>query len=168
MVVDVSISLKPVEASAVISVSAPAPTEYETRLYLTVPPSATAGQSFSVSGRLVYVDETGRENPVANMGVEIYWNGNKATVATTGSDGFFKTSVTIPNPGKWTVKGVFRGGTYTPPGGGGGGGGGIIAPGVPGIGERAPISIQPAPIGPIVLYTPRQRPRGVIVIRRWR
>jgi len=159
----VSISLKPTEASYVITVSAPTPTappEYETRLYLVVPASATAGQPFSVSGRLVYVDETGKENPVANMQVEIYWNGNKATVATTGSDGFFNTSITIPNPGKWTVKGVFRGGSYTPPGGGGVGG--------PGIGERVAIGIQPTPIGPIVLYTPRQIPRGVIVIRRWR
>jgi hypothetical protein len=167
MVIDMSISLKPTEASAVISVSAPTPTapsEYETRLYLVVPTSATAGQPFSVSGRLVYVDETGKENPVANMSVEIFWNGNKATVATTGSDGFFKVSVTIPNPGKWTVKGVFRGGSYTPPGGAGGGGGGgpgLIAPG-------GTIGIMPTPIGPIVMYTPRQIPRGVIVIRRWR
>jgi len=161
------ISLKPVEASAVISVSAPAPpppTEYETRLYLVVPASATAGQPFSVSGRLVYVDETGKENPVANMSVEIFWNGNKATTVTTGSDGFFKTSITISKPGKWTVKGVFRGGSYTPPGGAGGGGPGLIAPGE----TKGAIGIQPAPGIPMVFYTPSQRPRGVIVIRRWR
>ena len=83
---------------------------YRTRISVSAPSSVRAGEPFTVSGRLEYeYSAPGDWRPLVGKVVSIYYDGTKLADATTGSDGSYSATVTIPSPGNYTIRAVFAG-----------------------------------------------------------
>jgi hypothetical protein len=100
------VSLSPVEASKTVNV---VPSTVTTQLTITVPDVVVAGVPFTVSGRLT-ADGVG----VGGATIEIYVGTTLVTKTTTGADGGYSASITIPSPGTYTIKARFPGATVPP------------------------------------------------------
>jgi hypothetical protein len=100
------VSLSPVEASTTVTV---VPSIVSTKLTITAPSVVVAGVPFTVSGRLT-ADGVG----VGGATIEIYVGANLVTRTTTGPDGGYSASITIPAPGTYTIKARFPGATIPP------------------------------------------------------
>jgi hypothetical protein len=100
------VSLSPVEASKTVNV---VPSSVGTQLTITAPDVVVAGAPFTVSGRL-----TANNVGVGGATIEIYVGTTLVTKTTTGADGGYSASITIPSPGTYTIKARFPGATVSP------------------------------------------------------
>jgi hypothetical protein len=100
------VSLSPVEASKTVTV---VPSTFGTKLTITAPDVVVAGAPFTVSGRLT-VDTAG----VGGATIEIYVGANLVTRVTTGADGSYSATISIPTTGTHTIKARFPGATIPP------------------------------------------------------
>jgi hypothetical protein len=82
---------------------------YPTRITISAPDQVNAGQSFTISGKLEFQDVDGAWKGLANRTVALYYNGTSLGTATTGSDGSYSKSVSIPTSGTYTLKAVYAG-----------------------------------------------------------
>ncbi|KXB08616.1 hypothetical protein AKJ59_00720 [candidate division MSBL1 archaeon SCGC-AAA385M02] len=80
--------------------------EVSTDLTISAPISAVEGESFSVSGILVRVD-TGE--PIPNQTISITYNGTAVGSGTTGVDGDYLITISIPDFGTYTLTAEFAG-----------------------------------------------------------
>lgn len=80
--------------------------QVNTSLSISAPASVVQGTSFTISGLLIRNDTGG---PVQNASITVSYNGNIIGVATTGGDGEYLITGTIPNPGSYTLKAQFGG-----------------------------------------------------------
>ena len=77
-----------------------------TSLSISAPASVVQGTSFAISGILIRNDTGG---PVRNASITVSYNGNIIGIATTGVDGDYLITGTIPSPGNFTLKAQFGG-----------------------------------------------------------
>jgi hypothetical protein len=82
---------------------------YPTRISISAPGSVNAGLKFTVSGKLEYEYSPGTWKPLAGKTVSIYYDNNKLADVTTGSDGSYSATVSIPRSGTYTLKAVYAG-----------------------------------------------------------
>jgi hypothetical protein len=66
-------------------------------------------QSFTVNGKLEYQSDDGVWSPHASKTVSLSYNGNKIADVTTGSDGSYSATTSIPTSGTYTLKAVYAG-----------------------------------------------------------
>jgi hypothetical protein len=100
------VSLSPVEASRTVNV---VPSSVATQLTITAPDTVVAGAPFTVSGRL-----TANNVGIGGATIEIYVGTTLAARTTTGPDGSYSASITIPSPGTYTIRARFPGATIPP------------------------------------------------------
>ena len=88
----------------------PPPPEEETptTLTLSAPSSVVVGVPFTISGRLTF-REGGVDYPLQGRTIELSYNGVSLGTATTGSDGTYSKSVTIPDVGTYTLMANYAG-----------------------------------------------------------
>ena len=95
--------LNPSYASRGIVVEA---ADVDTTLTISAPASVAVGQSFAISGILIRNDTGG---PVVGANIELKYNNTALGNATTGVDGDYLRSVSIPTEGSYTLKASFGG-----------------------------------------------------------
>jgi len=82
---------------------------YPTDLSLNVPDKVLVGQSFRISGKLLYESAKDTWSGLPNKTVNIYVNGKLIKSVTTGSDGSFEVWHTFDTPGTYTITAEFPG-----------------------------------------------------------
>jgi len=83
---------------------------YPTRMSISALPSTVpVGVPFTIRGKLEFMDKDLAWKGLAGRTVSLYYNTTKVRDVTTGSDGSFSASATIPAPGKYTLKAVYAG-----------------------------------------------------------
>ena len=95
--------LLPSQATRSIQILAP---DVSTSLSISAPASKKAGESFAVSGILVRNDTGG---PVSGASIALKYNGTSLGSATTGVDGDYLRTVSIPSVGTFTLTASFGG-----------------------------------------------------------
>ena len=93
----------PSQATKSIQILAP---DVSTSLTLSAPSSKKAGESFALSGILVRNDTGG---PVPSASVALRYNGTSLGSASTGVDGDYLRTVSIPSVGTFTLTASFAG-----------------------------------------------------------
>jgi len=84
----------------------PEPTGIPTTLTITVPASTGLNENFNISG-ILYETDTGI--PIPNQPINHSYNGRSLGASTTGVDGSYLRSVSVPEAGVWTLKSEFPG-----------------------------------------------------------
>jgi len=82
---------------------------YNTRISLSAPSQVTTGVAFTVSGKLERETGSGTWSGLGGKTVKIYYDSTLAATVTTGSDGSYSASITIPTSGTYTLKAAFDG-----------------------------------------------------------
>ena len=95
--------LLPSQATRSIQILAP---DVSTSLSISAPASKKTGESFAISGILVRNDTGG---PVPNASIALKYNGTSLGSATTGVDGDYLRTVSIPSVGTFTLTASFGG-----------------------------------------------------------
>lgn len=95
--------LKPSSASRGITVEA---ADVGTTLTISAPASVQIGQSFAITGILTRNDTGG---PVQGASIALKYNGTGLGSASTGVDGDYLRSVSLPAAGSYTLRAEFAG-----------------------------------------------------------
>jgi hypothetical protein len=95
--------------AGVYSPAKPGAVAYPTRISISAPDQVTPGQTFTISGKLEYQSSPTAWARLAGRTVSLYYNGNKIADVTTGSDGSYSATASIPTSGTYTLKAVFAG-----------------------------------------------------------
>jgi len=82
---------------------------FPTRISITAPDRVVPGASFTISGKLEYESNSGVWSPLAGRTVSLYYNTTKITDVTTGSDGSYSASASIPSSGTYMLKASYAG-----------------------------------------------------------
>ena len=82
---------------------------FPTRISISAPDTVFPNQSFTVNGKLEYQSDDGVWSPHASKTVSLYYNGTKIADVTTGSDGSYSATASIPTSGTYTLKAVYAG-----------------------------------------------------------
>jgi len=79
-----------------------------TALTIKAPLNVGVGVPFTVSGRLTF-REGGVDYPLQGRTINLSYNGVSLGSTTTGADGTYSITVSIPQPGTYTLKAVYAG-----------------------------------------------------------
>jgi len=100
-------------ASSMWSSSVSAQVAFPMRISISTPETVFPNKSFTVSGKLEYQSDDGVWSPHASKTVSLYYNGNKIADVTTGSDGSYSATASIPTSGTYIIKAVYAGEGFT-------------------------------------------------------
>jgi len=95
--------------AGVYSPAKPGAVAYPTRISISAPSQVTPGQTFTISGKLEYQSSPTAWAGLAGRTVSLYYNGNKIADVTTGSDGSYSATASIPTSGTYTLKASYAG-----------------------------------------------------------
>ena len=82
---------------------------YNTRISISAPESFPVNQIFVIGGKLEYESASGVWSGLGGKTVSLYYNGTKIADVTTGSDGSYSATASIPTSGTYTLKGSYAG-----------------------------------------------------------
>mgnify|MGYP001626220879 CR=1 FL=1 len=82
---------------------------FPTRISITAPDKVAPGQAFTISGKLEYQNTPTTWAGLAGKTVSLYYDTTKIADVTTGSDGSYSASASIPSSGTYTLKAVYAG-----------------------------------------------------------
>lgn len=82
---------------------------YATRISISAPDKVSPGGAFAISGKLEYQDSSTTWAPASGRTVSLYYNGQKIGDVTTGADGSYSATASIPTSGTYTLKAVYAG-----------------------------------------------------------
>jgi hypothetical protein len=82
---------------------------YNTRISISAPATVAPGQSFTITGKLEYESSSGVWSPLAGKTVSLYYNGTLIGNVTTGSDGSYSATASIPTAGSYTLRADYAG-----------------------------------------------------------
>jgi hypothetical protein len=95
--------------AGVYSAAIPGSVAYPTRISISAPSSVAPGQTFTISGKLEYKSSPGAWSGLAGRTVSLYYDSTKIADVTTGSDGSYSASVSIPTIGTYTLTASYAG-----------------------------------------------------------